>query len=162
MLSIKTARAVEVLRNIQDIDPKGMSRRVVFLVANHVETDAKKTFKAKTNRGSGQGIQSIQVAKIGESSAKVFAGKKYMKIIETGRKKITAKGRKRLYIPLSTKARRKRAGAFIPKSWKWGTDYVLSKTSKAVKPRPFFVPAIQSGRKYAVKLMKEEVKKAIK
>lgn len=61
------------------------------------------------------------------------ANKKYslVTILDRGRKEVVADDGKLLYIPLSERARAKKAGANIPKGFIFGVDYVLAKKSKS-------------------------------
>lgn len=61
--------------------------------------------------------------------AVVGTNKKYARIQDEGGI-VRPKGSKKLFIPISARARRKKPGANIPKGWKWGVDYVLAKRAK--------------------------------
>jgi phage gpG-like protein len=68
-------------------------------------------------------------------SANVGTNLKYATLQNDGGT-IRPKQARRLYIPLTNRASRKRPGSPIPKGFKWGRDFVLA--SKAVIPkRPF-------------------------
>ena len=79
-------------------------------------------------------------------------------ILNKGRKKVVPVKSKFLYIPLNTRARKK-LGAPIPKGLKFGVDYVLAKSSKAVKGKFFIEKQIKKSTKEMTKLVIKELRK---
>ncbi len=76
-------------------------------------------------------------------------------IINYGRKEVKPINAKKLYIPLSMRAKFKKLGAPIPKGYKYGVDYVLAKKSKAVKGTKFINKEIAIAQKNIDKLVGE-------
>lgn len=73
-----------------------------------------------------------------------------------GRKAVTPRKAKALYIPLTKKAKRKKLGAKIPKAWVFGTDYVFAKFSKAVKGTLFIdKEAVRAAKEITVMILKK-------
>lgn len=64
-------------------------------------------------------------------------------ILDKGRGEIRPVKAKRLYIPLTQRAKSKKTGARIPKNFVYGVDYVLTKRAKAVKGLNFMKPALR-------------------
>lgn len=129
--------------------------KTVNLVANHAETQAKRKLRAKTKKITGQLARSIFNIKYGQFGKRVYVGKDYGKYIEFGRKEVKPKKAKLLYIPISTKA--KRLGSNRNANLEFGTDFVFAKKAKAMKPRPFWRPAMKSAKKKAPKIMKQQI-----
>lgn len=130
--------------------------KAVFQTTNLVETLAKKNFDSKFNRITGQGIQSIQTHSLGPAKARVFTSKKYLPILERGHKGIQPKRKKWLFIPLSIKAKRQGYQSGMV----FGEDFVLTKKVKPMEGRPFFAPAVATGRKSAQAFLSQQIKKA--
>lgn len=85
-------------------------------------------------------------------------------ILNDGRKEVRPIRAKRLYIPLSRKAknRDKEYGAPIPKDFTWGVDYVLAEKSKAFPGTGFIDTAEKNAQKLLVKEIIEKVRRTFK
>lgn len=75
-------------------------------------------------------------------------------ILNKGRKAVTPRRARALYIPLTRKAKKKRLGAKIPKNFKVGVDYVFVKSSKAVKGTKFIDNRIKDASIGLARLMR--------
>ena len=84
-------------------------------------------------------------------------------ILNYGRGEVRPKRAKKLYIPLSRKAknRDKKIGAPIPKDLKWGTDFVLADKAKAYKGTGFIQESEIKAEKMMVKEIIGKVKRVI-
>jgi len=72
-------------------------------------------------------------------------------ILNDGRGTVTPKKAKKLYIPISKRAKYKKLGAHIPKNWKWGKDFVLASKSRAVKGTKYVDNIVREGTAELVK-----------
>jgi len=81
-------------------------------------------------------------------------------ILNDGRKEVRPVRAKKLYIPLSRKAknRNKKYGDPIPEDFTYGTDYVLAKKSKAVAPTNFIDKEEEKGVDILSKALIKKVK----
>jgi len=80
------------------------------------------------------GLSDYQVANSLRTADKRWS---IVRILDEGRREVTAKSGKKLYIPLSTRGMAKRLGQPIPKGFIHGEDYVLANKSKRVEGTKF-------------------------
>lgn len=80
-------------------------------------------------------------------------------ILNKGRKAVTPRRARVLYIPLTRKAKKKRLGAKIPKNYKFGVDYVFAKFSKAVRGTKFIDNRIKEATIGLARLMRAKALK---
>lgn len=118
----------------------------------------KRVIKARTNRGilvqSGALKRSIKI--IRATFRRIVVGSEGVPYASTHNfgETITAKGDGKLFIPLSARASRKRAGQNIPKEWVWGVDFIL-KDSVTIPERKIVGDSVQLEKKIEKRLVKE-------
>lgn len=85
-------------------------------------------------------------------------------ILNYGRGEVRPKRAKKLYIPLSRKAKNKdkAPGAKIPSDLKWGKDFVLADKARAYPGTGFINDAEQLGQKIMVKKIIKKVRDTFK
>lgn len=74
-------------------------------------------------------------------------------ILNDGRRSVTPKKAKRLYIPLSEKGRSKKPGAKIPKSFVYGVDYIFKDRVRKFRGTRFLDREIQRATNEQIKNM---------
>jgi len=80
-------------------------------------------------------------------------------ILNDGRDAVTPRRAKALYIPISKKGKKKKLGQPIPKSFKFGIDYVFSKFSKLVKGTFFIDKEAARASKEITTMILKKVRK---
>jgi phage gpG-like protein len=118
--------ALKMLRDVNDhfVKTQGFNKK----------WDSLKIRSGRPLQKTGRLKNSI-VSSWNNKSAVVGTNLKYARIHDKGGI-IRPKQAKRLFIPLSSRAARKRPGAPIPKGYKWGKDFVFAKKAK-IPARPF-------------------------
>lgn len=102
-----------------------------------------------TSRGWSRQPEKIGLSKYQLQNNITTKDKKWniARILDEGRGEITPKKAKRLFIPLSNK------GVSRSKGIVWGEDFVLALKSKAVEPRNFIDPIMESAGNKLAELM---------
>lgn len=115
-------------------------------------SDSYSRLKRTTNVKTGNTMRAWVVKKRGNCDYTIqndvrVGDDKYLlpMILNDGRPTVYPKKAKRLYIPISNKGSSKLSGAKIPSDFEYGIDYVLAKSSKAVKGTKFIDKEVETA-----------------
>lgn len=91
-----------------------------------------------------------------QNSSNSETGYQVVRVLNDGRGEVRPVKKRRLYIPLSIKGRRKRLGEKIPDDFEYGVDYVLAKKAKPFKGTRFIDNSLDSFADYVSRKMAEK------
>jgi hypothetical protein len=140
-ISINKSQLAIIQNKLGKASSKDLIKKVIFKIANRLETEAKQNISKLTfKKSTGKLLQSVSIAPINDFTTKVYVGAKYG-----------------LYINRGT-------GIFIGrKSWVTNFGGVLPHPirMKGFKPRPFWTQAIKTIKAEANNIIKKEVEKYV-